>query len=117
MKRKKVNGPRELPLKGDDAEYAQVIRLLGDGRVDVQCMDGKTRMATIRGSIYKKTRIAPGDWVIIGLRPFDDKKADVVIKYTDEEVRQLQSMGLIKKLVQEVVNEFKEDEDIDIDSL
>ncbi len=114
--RRRNNGPRELPTKGDDAEYAQVVKLLGDGRVEVNCMDGKTRMATIRGSIYKKTRIAPGDWVIIGLRPFDDKKADVVVKYTDDEVRQLQSMGLIKKLVEEVVNEFK-DEDIDIDSL
>ncbi len=103
-------------MKGDGAEYAQVVRLLGDGRVEVNCMDGKNRMATIRGSIYKKTRIVSGDWVIIGLRPFDDKKADVVVKYTDEEVRQLQSMGLIKKLVEEVVNEFN-DEDIDIDSL
>jgi hypothetical protein len=31
-------------------------------------------------------------------------------------VRQLRDMGLIKKLVEEVVNEFNE-EDVDIDSL
>ena len=114
---KSRNINRELPLKGEDAEYAQVIKLLGDGRLEVQCMDGKTRMSTIRGAIYKKTRIVAGDWVLIGLRPFDDNKSDVLLKYTDDEVRQLQDMGLIKKLVSQITDEFKSDDDIDIDDL
>ena len=114
---KSRNINRELPLKGEDAEYAQVIKLLGYGRLEVQCMDGKTRMSTIRGAIYKKTRIVAGDWVLIGLRPFDDNKSDVLLKYTDDEVRQLQDMGLIKKLVSQITDEFKSDDDIDIDDL
>ena len=113
------NTYRELPMKGEDAEYAQVLKLLGDGRLEVQCMDGKTRMSTIRGAIYRKTRIVAGDWVLIGLRPFDDGKSDVLLKYTDDEVRQLQDMGVIKKLVSNVAEEFASDDegDIDIDTL
>ncbi len=112
---------RELPLKGEGAEYAQVVRLLGDGRLEVRCMDRETRMATIRGAIYRKTRITPGDWVLIGIRPFQTDRADVLIKYTDEEVRQLRSQGLIESLVASVHDTYKESdsdgEEVDFEAL
>ncbi len=119
---KRQDQKRELPLKGDGAEYAQVIRQLGDGRVDVKCMDRQTRMATIRGAIYRKTRITAGDWVLIGIRPFQMDRADVLIKYTDEEVRQLRSQGLIETLVEAVHDTKDEDQfdagnDVDFDAL
>ena len=119
--RAKRDDKRELPLKGDGAEYAQVIRQLGDGRVEVKCMDKQTRMATIRGAIYRRTRITAGDWVLIGIRPFQTERADVLIKYTDEEVRQLRSQGLIETLVAAVhdakENEFDAGDDVDFDGL
>ncbi len=114
---------RELPLKGDGAEYAQVVRQRGDGRLEVICMDKQTRMATIRGAIYRFTRITAGDWVLIGIRPFQTDRADVLIKYTDEEVRQLRSQGLIETLVATVHDTGgkdvpeADDNDVDFDAL
>ena len=109
---------RELPMKGEGAEYAQVVRILGDGRIESKAMDGQTRLATIRGSIYRRTRLVAGDWVLIGIREFQPDRADVLLKYTDDEVRQLRSLGLIETLVAAVDTEEKEDGgDVDFDSL
>lgn len=81
---------RELEFKEEGQEYAQVNRLLGNGRVEARCMDGKTRMATIRGSMRNRVWINAGDIVLIGLREFgDDSKADVIMKYFDEEAHEL----------------------------
>ena len=41
---------RDLEFKEEGQEYAQVLRLLGNGRVECNCMDGKKRMCTIRGA-------------------------------------------------------------------
>ena len=113
---------RELPMKGDGAEYAQIVRVLGDGRVESKAMDGQTRLATIRGSIYRRTRLAAGDWVLIGIREFQPDRADVLLKYTEDEVRQLRSLGLIENLVASIEktddsNESNDDVDIDFDTL
>ena len=40
---------RELTFKEDGQEYAQVIKMLGNGRLEAMCFDGTKRLATIRG--------------------------------------------------------------------
>ena len=35
-------------------EYAQVIRMLGNGRLEAQCVDGIKRLCHIRGKMRKK---------------------------------------------------------------
>ena len=35
-------------------EYAQVIKMLGNGRLEAQCFDGEKRLAHIRGKMRKK---------------------------------------------------------------
>lgn len=35
-------------------EYAQVTKMLGNGRVEAQCFDGEKRLAHIRGKMRKK---------------------------------------------------------------
>ena len=85
---------RELTFKEDGQEYGQVLRLLGNGRVEVQCIDGKKRTGTIRGSMRNRVWIHAGDIVLLGLRDFgDDGKADVMLKYYEEEARELQDLG------------------------
>lgn len=64
----------ELIMKEDGQEYAQVSRMLGSGRVEAQCFDGKTRLCHIRGKMRKKIWIAQGDIVLLGLREFEDTK-------------------------------------------
>jgi translation initiation factor 1A len=74
-------------------EYAQVTKMLGNGRVDAQCFDGVKRLATIRGKLRKKVWINQGDIVLLSLREFQDEKADVIQRYNPDEARQLKSYG------------------------
>jgi translation initiation factor 1A len=84
---------RELVYKEDGQEYAQVIRMLGNGRLEAQCIDGKKRLCNIRGKMRKKVWVAQGDIVLVGLRDYQDDKADVIMKYTADEARVLKQVS------------------------
>merc|ERR1712032_1575500 len=68
----------------DGQEYAQVKKMLGNGRLEAFCFDGKTRLCHIRGKMRKRIWIGVGDFILLALREFQDRKADVILKYTDE---------------------------------
>ncbi|ODV89089.1 hypothetical protein CANCADRAFT_27922, partial [Tortispora caseinolytica NRRL Y-17796] len=87
------NDKRELQFKDDEQEYAQVTKMLGNGRVEAACFDGKTRLAHIRGKMRKKVWINQGDIVLLALRDFQDDQADIILKYNADEARQLQRLG------------------------
>merc|ERR1719211_359592 len=57
------------------------------------CFDGTKRLCHIRGKMRKKVWVAQGDIVLIGLRDFQDSKADVILKYMPDEARNLKSYG------------------------
>jgi len=71
---------RDLLFKEDGQEYCQVLRMLGNGRVEVQCFDGVKRLGHIRGKLRKKVWISTGDVLLVGLREFQDTKCDVIIR-------------------------------------
>lgn len=48
---------RELVFKEDGQEYAQVIKMLGNGRLEAMCFDGVKRLCHIRGKLRKKVII------------------------------------------------------------
>ena len=80
---------RELVFKEDGQEYAQVLRMLGNGRLEAYCYDGKKRLCHIRGKMRKRVWVGVSDIVLISLREFQDAKADVIMKYTADEARNL----------------------------
>jgi len=85
---------RELIRKdGDDQAYAQVMKMLGNGRLTAQCFDGKERLCHIRGKLRKKVWINQGDIILLGLRGYQEGKADVILKYTTDEARVLKNEG------------------------
>lgn len=47
---------RELLFKEDEQEYAQVTKMLGNGRLEAMCFDGVKRLCHIRGKLRKKVR-------------------------------------------------------------
>jgi translation initiation factor 1A len=102
---------RELILKEEGQEYAQVMRMLGNGRLEAQCFDGKKRMCHIRGKFRKRVWVNQGDIVLIGLRDFQDEKGDVILKYNSDEARKLKSMGQLPDSIQ-INEETGGDEDI-----
>jgi translation initiation factor 1A len=74
-------------------EYAQVIKMLGNGRLEAQCFDGPKRLAHIRGKLRKKVWINQGDIILLSLRDYQDEKGDVILKYSADEARSLKAFG------------------------
>lgn len=74
-------------------EYAQVIKMLGNGRLEALCFDGAKRLAHIRGKLRKKVWINQGDIILLSLRDYQDEKGDVILKYSADEARSLKAYG------------------------
>ena len=91
---------RELTFKEDGQEYAQVTRMLGNGRLEAFCFDCVNRLCHIRGKLRKRVWMGVGDIVLLGLRDFQDQKADIILKYDGDEARQLKSYGELPDTVQ-----------------
>jgi len=84
---------RELQFKEDGQEYAQVLRMLGNGRLEAACFDGTKRLCRIRGKLRKKVWVNQGDIVLLGLRDYQNDKADVILRYSADEARNLKAYG------------------------
>lgn len=58
--------------------YAHVEKILGGSHMHVVCMDGKTRLCTIRGKFRgrgkRDNRIESGTWVMVGLRDYETSR-------------------------------------------
>ncbi|CAI5944645.1 unnamed protein product [Closterium sp. NIES-65] len=67
--------------------------MLGNGRCEALCIDGIKRLSHIRGKMHKKVWIAAGDIILVGLRDYQDDKADVILKYQPDEARLLKAYG------------------------
>ena len=98
FKKKKDDSGGEYDLKNVifkevDQEYGQVTALLGNCRLRLDCIDGKTRLGKIRGAIRKKSWIVLNDVVLVSLRDYEDDKCDVLHVYKPIEVIYLQKLG------------------------
>jgi len=78
----------------DNQEYAQVIKLLGNCRCTVSCIDGVERLAHIRGNMTKKKKwVKVGDITLVSLREYEQNKCDIIYLYTLKEARKLKNLG------------------------
>merc|ERR1712048_1472675 len=57
------------------------------------CFDGTKRLCHIRGKLRKRQWINAQDIILVGLRDYQDQKADVILKYTADEARNLKAYG------------------------
>lgn len=106
---------RELIYREDGQEYAQITKMLGNGRIEVTCFDGEKRMGHIRGKLRKKVWMSQGDIILVSLRDFQDGQCDVIHKYNSDEARTLKNVGELPENAK--INEtdtFGADEDEDV---
>ena len=94
-KNMQIGERRELLIKEPGQEYGQILRLLGNGRLDCNCFDGKKRVCTIRGKMRNRVWMNAGDIILVSLREFGDDKADVIHKYYPVEAFEMQESGEI----------------------
>lgn len=85
--------------------------MLGNGRLEAMCIDGTKRLCHIRGKMRKKVWVNSGDIILVGLRDYQDEKADVILKYMADEARNLKAYAELPEHIR--VNEtdtFADDE-------
>lgn len=90
----------------DDEEYAYVIKMLGNCRVDLITNSGNECIGIIRGSLRRFTNrvlIEKGDIVVIAKRSFQNNKVDIVHKYNRDHINILISE---KKLSNILLNSY-----------
>merc|ERR1711964_254160 len=75
------------------------------------CFDGIKRLCHIRGKLRKKVWINQGDIILVGLRDYQDAKADVILKYNADEARNLKTYGEIPDSVKVTDTDFGEGDD------
>lgn len=94
---------RQVEFKEESQEYAVITKTLGNSRFHGDCLDGKTRLCILRNSMnYRKKRgkrrtgndrVCVGDTVLVSLREYQDDKADIILKYSSDEVISLKNYG------------------------
>ncbi len=69
----------------------------GGNKMQVNCLDGKTRNCRVPGRLKRALWLRPGDVVLIELWEFDKNKGDVIFKYKPNHVEWLRNHGYLKK--------------------
>jgi translation initiation factor 1A len=89
------SGRRNLRMPNDDELFAVVTRHDGGNHVRVQCEDGENRMGRIPGRMKYRTWIEEGDVVLVEPWDWQDEKANVEWRYTNQDAEQLRDEGHI----------------------
>ena len=88
---------KSIRLPDEEGEmYAAVTKMLGNGRVEVKCLDNKDRQCVIRqkfrGRGKRDNTINVASWVLVGIRDWETVKegkmanCDLLTVYTQNEV-------------------------------
>ena len=102
----------------EDQEYGKVVREMGNGRFEIQCFDGKTRMGIIAGNMRKRVWVNKDDIILFSKWEFttDDDKCSIVHKYDIDESRKLQKEGEFPDIINlDEENEFLDDDNFQFD--
>lgn len=95
----------------------QKSKMLGSGRCETECFDGRNRLGHICGRLrqrrekIKGKKIVEGDLVLVSLRAFQDDKCDIIHKYTVKEANKLRKMGEIPKNARIGLSRLQEEEE------
>ena len=98
-------------------QYAMVTKILGHGRLNAICEDGKTRLCSISGKLKKRKTngfIISGDIILISVRPFKKDLADVIHKYSKGDVHEfllgkIATSDNFKKIITGISDSNKDD--------
>ncbi|OYT49474.1 MAG: translation initiation factor IF-1A [Desulfurococcales archaeon ex4484_204] len=94
MVKKKESEEEEILLPTEEGQVICVVtEIIGANYVKVFCMDGKERMARIPGKLRRRVWINPKDVVLLGIWEFNDRKGDVLYRYSRDERKKLVEMG------------------------
>ena len=103
---------KNLRLKEEGQEYAQIKKCKGNCRFDVLCFDGKERMAIMCGAMRKRKFVNVNDIVLVSLREWQDSVCDIIDNYDENLTRKLKEKGLVPKSINlDVDNQYSDDDE------
>ena len=70
---------------------------LGGNKMEVSCLDGKTRNCRVPGRLKRYLWLRPGDVVIVEPWELENNKADVLFKYRRNQVAWLRKNGYLEQ--------------------
>ena len=88
-------GRRNLRMPDSDEMFAVVTQHNGGNHVRVRCQDGKNRMGRIPGRMKYRTWISEGDVVLVEPWSWQDEKANIEWRYSEQDADQLREEGHI----------------------
>ena len=86
---------KELIFKDDTGQqmYACVQKALGSSRFMVKCDDGTERIGKLRGNMRRSEWVSAGTLVLVAIRSEEESKVDILLKYSDNQMRSLKRYG------------------------
>jgi translation initiation factor 1A len=90
-------GPIRVPLPKEMQALGIIEQRLGGNKMQVACLDGKSRMCRVPGRLKRKLWLRPDDVVMIDIWELDDKKGDVILKYRPNQIDWLKKNGHLTK--------------------
>ncbi|OWJ53857.1 translation initiation factor aIF-1A [Pyrodictium delaneyi] len=106
--RREEESKKEIPLPNQEegTMLCVVVRLLGADHLLIRCQDGVERKARIPGSLRRRMWMREGDIVLAAPWDFKPDRADVVYRYSREELRKLVEKGIVPQELLELAEEL-----------
>ena len=82
-------------VKGEEQEYAKILRVNGGGRYAIWCEDEKQRLGTARGKLNRNAKAVLDGLVLISKRDFQDGICDILYVYSNDEIQLLKKHNQI----------------------
>ena len=107
----KVEKSKEPVLPGEGEVLCVVERVVGADHVLIRCLDNPelTRDGRIPGKLRRRVWIREGDIVIAAVWDFQPRKADIVYRYSRDELKRLLAKGLLPKEIAELAGITEEE--------
>lgn len=116
FKRGKKNTSEKINMvfaEDSGEEYAKVIKLLGNGRIQVILKDRTEKLCIIPGRFKKKKiRVTIGSVILIAIRDYQPDKADVLFLYNDSQLEILLKSEYIPNFFKLNIHTMDLDKDI-----
>jgi initiation factor 1A len=106
----RFNAPSTFRIAKEEGElYAIVEKNMGNGILNVLCIDSISRLCVVRKK-FARQPIQPGTWLLVGLREFETKKdkCDLLEVYTPADISRLQMMDGQWHVLTKEQREFEE---------
>lgn len=97
--KRKVLSEEELQdtiLPGEGQVFGVAVKMLGLDRIMVNCDDGKQRLCRIIGRLKRRVWIREDDIVLVSPWDFDQKRGDIVWRYTRNQTEWLRNKGYLR---------------------